>query len=149
MTSLKTGDWVLLADGEKALFLANAGDEIDMNLEVLRKREQDNPPTRDQGAHRPGRAMDGGPGQRSALDDTDWHQLEKDRFADDLAERLYQRAHRGEFERIVLVAAPETLGRLRDALHVEVAEKVIAEMPKDYTDMPLDEVERLLAKALA
>jgi protein required for attachment to host cells len=148
MTDLRTGDWVLIADSEKALFLENVGDEIDMNLEVRRKREQENPPSGIQGANRPGRAADDGPGQRSALDDTDWHALEKARFADDLAERLYDRAHRGEFRRIVLVADPRTLGRLREKLHKEVAEKVIAEAPKDFTNMPLDEVEKRLAAEL-
>lgn len=148
MTELKTGDWVLIADSEKALFLENVGDEIDYNLEVRRKREQENPPSGIQGANRPGRQRDDGPGQYSALDDTDWHELEKARFADDLAEKLYERAHRGDFRRIVLVADPTTLGRLRQKLHKEVAEKVIAETAKDYTNMPLDEVEKRLAEEL-
>ena len=38
---------VLVADGEKALFLVNQGDDQDMNLTLYEKRRQDNPPARD------------------------------------------------------------------------------------------------------
>ena len=53
--------------------------------------------------------------QRSAMEDTDWHELEKERFADDLAELLYKRGHNGGFDKIVLVAAPEGIRRVQEA----------------------------------
>ncbi|GGE21417.1 host attachment protein [Primorskyibacter flagellatus] len=136
--------WVLIADGEKALFLKNLTDEQDPHLEVVRKEEQENPKDIDQSANRPGRMPDNGPGQRSAMDDTDWHQLAKERFADDLADLLYRQAHRHRFEKIVLVAPPKTLGELRQKLHKEVADKVIGEIPKTLTNHPLDEIEAAL-----
>jgi protein required for attachment to host cells len=136
--------WVLIADGEKALFLKNLTDAQDPHLEVVRKEEQENPKDIDQSANRPGRMPDNGPGQRSAMDDTDWHQLAKERFADDLADLLYRQAHRHRFEKIVLVAPPKTLGELRQKLHKEVADKVIGEIPKTLTNHPLDEIEAAL-----
>ena len=136
--------WVLIADGEKALFLKNLTDAQDPHLEVVRKEEQENPKDIDQSANRPGRMPDNGPGQRSAMDDTDWHQLAKERFADDLADPLYRQAHRHRFEKIVLVAPPKTLGELRQKLHKEVADKVIGEIPKTLTNHPLDEIEAAL-----
>ncbi|MGI3168264.1 host attachment family protein [Pseudooceanicola sp. C21-150M6] len=139
--------WVLIADGEKALFLRNLTDGQDPHLEVVRKEEQDNPKDIDQSANRPGRMNDTGVGQRSALDDTDWHELAKERFADDLADLLYRQAHKGRFDRIVLVAPPKTLGELRKVLHKEVADKVIAEVPKTLTNHPLDEIEAALKAA--
>ena len=75
MTGVPNNAWVLIADGEKALFLKNLTDEHDPHLEVVRKEEQDNPKDIDQSANRPGRMQDNGPGQRSAFDDTDWHEL--------------------------------------------------------------------------
>ncbi len=148
MTGMKTGTWVLLADGEKALFLRNDGDEQDFDLNVVRHEEQDNPPDREQSANRPGRMPDTGAQQRSAMDDTDWHELAKERFADDLADILYRCAHRGDFEHIVLTASPRVLGELREKMHKEVAERVIMEIPKTFTNHPLDKVEGLIAQEM-
>ena len=147
MAVLSSGIWVLVADGEKALILENHGDEKFPDLRVRRKEEQDNPKTIDQAANRPGR-MDDSQGNRSAFQDTDWHELAKDRFAADLADLLYDRAHKGMFDRIVLVAAPEVLGELRRTIHKEVADRVVAEIPKVLTTQPLDEIEKRVAEAM-
>ena len=146
---LTTGTWVLIADGEKALFLRNDGDELALNLNVVRLEAQENAPDRGQSANRPGRMPDTGPGQRSAMEDIDWHQLAKDRFADDLADLLYGYAHKGAFDRIVLTAAPGVLGELRHKMHKEVSDRVIAEIPKTLTNHPLDKVEKLIAREFA
>lgn len=144
MAVLTQGTWVLVADGEKALFLRNDLDAENPDLNVVRIEEQDNPPDREQSANRPGRMPDTGQGQRSALDDTDWHELAKERFAADMADILYKLAHKGAYSRIVIVAPPATLGELRKSLHKEVTDKVVAEIDKDLTNHPLDQVEKLL-----
>ncbi len=144
MSELKQGTWVLVADSEKALFLENITDGEDPYLVVSGKEEQDNPSDREQGANRPGRMYDGGEGQRSALDDTDWHELAKERFAHDLAELLYAKAHRGKFDRIVLACSPQVLGELRKVLHKEVADKVVFEVPKTLTNHPLTDIEKIV-----
>ncbi|QPH54990.1 host attachment family protein [Pontivivens ytuae] len=141
---LKPETWVVVADGEKALFMVNRGDAEYPNLDVIREEEQDNPPTREQAANRPGRFNDGPNVHRSAVDDTDWHQLEKERFAKDLADILYKQAHKGAFEALVIAADPSTLGELRKELHKEVADKVIGELDKDLTNHPIDEIEKML-----
>ncbi|SNR26923.1 host attachment protein [Puniceibacterium sediminis] len=144
MAILTKGTWVLVADGEKALFLRNDLDQMNPDLNVVQIETQDNPSNREQSANRPGRVPDTGTGQRSALDDTDWHELAKERFADDLAEKLYKLAHKGAFDRIVLVAAPNILGELRAKLHSEVSSRVVAEVAKTLTNHPLDKIEQLL-----
>ena len=148
MTKLKNGTWVLVADGEKALFLENRTDGEDPFLEVFREDEQDNPPNSEQAANRPGRFNDGPSVHRSAVQDTDWHQLAKDRFAQDLAEILYDKAHKGAFDALVLVAPPKTLGELRSEMHQEVSDKVIGEVPKTLTNHPVDEIEKIVTKEL-
>ncbi|TGS34727.1 Host attachment protein, partial [bacterium M00.F.Ca.ET.180.01.1.1] len=65
---LKHGIWVLVADGEKALLLKNAGDTKFPNLEVVQVMEQENPPTREQGSDSPGRYNDGPSVHRSAVE---------------------------------------------------------------------------------
>ncbi|MGX0875999.1 protein required for attachment to host cells [Roseovarius sp. MBR-154] len=148
MAVLTNGTWVLIADGEKALVLRNTVDAMAPSLEVVRKNEQENPSDYAQSANRPGRMHDTGVEQTSAMDDTDWHELAKERFAHELSDMLYKYAHRGAFERIVLVAAPHALGDLRKALHKEVSDKVVAEIPKDLTDHPLDKIETMLKAEL-
>jgi protein required for attachment to host cells len=149
MTRIRTGDWIVIADGEKALFLVNDGDEDFPNFNVIRKEKQRNPPTREQGTDTPGRFNDGPSVQRSAVNETDWHRFEKDRFARDLSEILYSAAHRGEFQRLVVAASPKVLGTLRSELHEEVAGRITVEVPKTLTNHPLDEVEALLIKEVA
>ncbi|MEO0461765.1 MAG: host attachment family protein [Pseudomonadota bacterium] len=136
---------VLIANGEKALFLRNVGDAKAPHLEVVRKKEQDNPPNREQAANRRGRMFDG-TGHKSAVDDTDWHQLAKDRFASELADLLYQRAHRGEFDELIVAADPSTLGQLRKEWHQEVKQRIVAEIDKDLTNHEIDDIEKLIAE---
>jgi protein required for attachment to host cells len=138
--------WVVVADGEKALFLRNEGDAEYPNLEVVREMAGDNPPTRDQGTDRPGRLSDGPGAHRSAVADTDWHRIAKERFADEVAARLYRMAHRGDFGNIVLVAPPPVLGELRKKLHKEVANRIAAEVPKELTGHTTGEIETLLTR---
>ncbi|MBJ3761959.1 host attachment protein [Maribius pontilimi] len=153
MAKLTQGTWVLIADGEKALILENQTDHENPYLTVLTKEEQENPPDREQSANRRGRMADGAggaenAGQRSAFDDTDWHELQKERFASDLADMLYKRAHRGAFDSIVLVAGPNILGELRDNLHQEVSSKVIAEIDKTLTNHSIDDIEKIVKEEL-
>ena len=147
MAKLTQGTWVLVADGQKALILENHGDAEHPDLQVRRKEVHDNPKTIDQAANRPGRMADS-QGNKSAFQDTDWHEFEKDRFARDLADLLYDRAHKRMFEHIVLVAAPGVLGELRKAIHKEVADRVVAEVPKTLTGQPIDAIEKHVTDAV-
>ncbi|NAZ35576.1 host attachment family protein [Rubellimicrobium sp. CFH 75288] len=150
MARLENGAWVLVLDGEKALILRNTTDAQDPNLEIVRKEEQENPPDREQKTDRPGRYYDAGaPGQKSAYEETDYHRLEKERFAEEIADILYRAAHRNRFERLVIVAGPQILGALRPALHKEVIQRVILEIPKTMTGHPVPEIEALLRQELA
>lgn len=146
MSTLTNGTWVLIADGEKALFLKNTLDAINPGFEIVKKEEQENPSNFEQSANRPGRMQDDGEQQLSAMDDTDWHELAKERFADDLSDKLYAYAHKGAFDRIVLVASSGVLGQLRKKLHKEVERRVVGELAKDLTNHPLDKVEIMLKK---
>ncbi len=146
-TKMKHGTWVVVMDGEKALFLRNEGDGLYPNLQVFREEAQDNPATGAQGVERPGRLADG-PGQhKSAVQETDWHRLAKEDFAREIAGRLYRDAHRGRFDSLVLVAPPPVLGEIRKVLHKEVQDRVIGELAKDLTGHPVLKIETIIAGA--
>lgn len=146
---LAQGAWVVVADGEKALVLVNRGTKHSIDLEVVRKEEQDNPPAQDWATDRPGRMSDGAGGpHKSALEPTDWHQMEKDRFATDLADLLHTAARKSRFETLVIIASQSTLGVLRKALHQSVSEKVILELPKSLTNQQVKTIEEQVIAAL-
>lgn len=140
--------WAAVADGAKALLLVNEGTDAEPRLGVLAKAELENPPTREQGTDKPGRYPDPAGGQRSAVQTTDWHEFEEQRFVRDFAEKLNRAATRNRFERLILIAPPKVLGALRPALSPAVAERIAAEIPSDLTRHPIPEIEKLIAKAL-
>lgn len=137
-TALTHGTWVLVADGQKALLLENVGDADLPLLELRHSDEQDNPPTSRQGTDRPGRPSDGPGGRRSALQDTDWHQLAEDHFAHDLAGMLLRHADR--CDRLIVAAAPKVLGALRKAMPAELSRRIVAEVATDLTNHPVDAI---------
>lgn len=149
MARLENGTMVVVTDSEKALFMVNLTDGEDPNLEVVRKDEEANPPDREQSANRRGRVQESAGSGVSAYQETDFHELQKDRFASDLADKLYKMAHAGRFEKLVIVASPQVLGVLRGAIHKEVSDKIVAEIPKTLTNHPMREIERIVKDELA
>lgn len=144
--TLPQGAWVIVADGQRALFLRNDGDELYPNLRTDKVLEHENPPTREQGTDRPGRWADTGESHRSAFTETDWHKLEEERFLGGLADLLKEGVHSGRYGKIVLVAPPEALGILRKALDRQVSEHIIAEVGKDLTRQPVPDIEKALSR---
>ena len=138
--------FVVVADGKKMLFFRNEGDSEFLKLEMERKREQELPEDRDIKADSPGRTFDasGGAG-RSAYEETDFHQLEEDRFAAETAELLKKRALRNDFESLIIVAPPRTLGELRKHYHKEVEKRLTGEIAKDLTGHPVTEIEKIIS----
>lgn len=147
MLKLEHGIWVVVADGEKALFLRNEGDTQIPNLQVVREMQNDNPATREQGTDRPGRMSDAGSDHFSAMEETDWHRIEKERFADTVAEKLYKMAHANKLGKLVLVAPPTVLGDMRKKLHKAVSDLIVEEIPKTLTNHPIDQIEKHLLAA--
>lgn len=147
MTTLKVhyGAWVLIGDGKRALLLHNAGDAELLNLRRIEVREHADPPTREQGSDAPGRSVSPGTGTRfGSIGETDWQQMEEDRFAATIAGELNRAAHDAAFKELIIVAPPKTLAEIRRDLSTEAQRKVKAEIPKDLTHHPIPEIEKLL-----
>jgi protein required for attachment to host cells len=152
---------VLVADGRKMLFFRNEGDAEYLKLEVEAHREEENPKASDQGTDEPGRTFSGAQGgdprsgglgatvgaAHSAYSETDFHQLQEDRFAAEAAEMLKERALANRFEKLIVVAPPKTLGELRKHYHKEVEARIAGEVAKDLTNMPVPEIEKILQSA--
>ena len=144
---------VLVADGRKLLFLRNAGDEVHPNLTVEHAEERNNPADRDQKTDAAGAAsstqMGGGAfaASRGSLGETDFHQLEEDRFAADAAELLRTRALTNDYEALIVIAPPKTLGEMRKHYHKEVSNRLTGELSKDLTGHPIPDIEQALLNA--
>ena len=139
--------FVVVADGRKMLFLRNEGDAEYPNLQVERVREQDNPSTADQGTDQPGSAFSSTGAGRSSYEQTDFHQLEEDRFAAETADLLRKRALSNDFESLIIIAPPRMLGELRKHYHKEVSDRLTGELDKDLTGHTVPQIEEALAKA--
>ena len=137
---------VFVGDGRKALFLRNDGDEKSPNLRTEQVFEDRNPSSHEQGTERPGHIGKGSQGgRRSAVEPTDWHDIEEHLFARKVAAALEQIVRADKTKAIVIVAPPRTLAELRNAFHPDVKARIVAEINKDLTRMPIDEIERHLA----
>jgi protein required for attachment to host cells len=137
--------FIFVGDGRKALFLRNDGDEKFPNLKTERVFVDDNPPTREQGTDRPGRAFKrAGTNLRSGVETTDWHQLEEHRFAQRVAAAMEQLVRARNVKALIVAAPPRTLADLRHAFHTDVKSRIVAEINKDLTKHPVSEIEKHL-----
>lgn len=137
--------WVVIADGAKYLVLRNHGDEEFMDLRVISKEEIEVPLAHNLSSDRSGRMPDDGHGY-SALQETDWHVVEKQRFSKELGAKLTDWATQDRVRKLVVVADPKTLGNLRDTYGDRLQKKLVAEIGKDLTNMPIDQIEATLGK---
>ena len=137
---------ILVADGRKALFLRNQGDEqrIDLRTASHREREdrKDSDIKSDASGQSPAPAGTGLPG--GTMGEPDFHQQEEDRFARDLAEKINAMALAGQFDALVVVAPARTMGELRPLWHKEVSARILGEHVKEMTDRPIPDIEALL-----
>lgn len=137
--------FVFVGDGRKALFLRNEGDEKFPNLRTEQVFVEENPPAHEQGTDAPGRAFASVGGRRSGVEQTDFHELGEQRFAKDAAAALQRLVRDRKVKALVIAAPPKTLAELRRVMHAEVKSRVVAEIDKDLTKMPIYEIEKRLS----
>lgn len=136
---------VFVGDGRKALFLRNVGDVISPNLRTEKVFEDVNSSTHDQGSDRPGRMSEVAlPGRRSAVEPTDWHDIEEHHFTRKVAAAMEVLVRTSKATALIVVAPPRTLAELRNAFHSDVKACIVAEINKDLTKLPVGEIERHL-----
>jgi protein required for attachment to host cells len=148
VTELKidSGGWVVVCDGAKALVLENAGSRKTPSLKTKEVYEQDDAKTSELGTDKPGRSFSSVGSGRSALEQTDWHDQEEQKFLAKLAARLDKAVLQGETPSLIVVAPPRAIGVLRRSYSSHVRQAIRAEVEKDYVKLPLDEITRHLVQ---
>ena len=124
---------VLVADGTKVLYLRNHGDQNLIDLRTESHDEREDRKDRELKTDSPGTNKQSMGYGRPAMDETDFHQQEEDRWVKDAAEELKRRALRNDFEALAVIAPPRALGTLRKELH------------KEMSGRPIPDIEELLA----
>lgn len=146
MASLKirNGEWVVVCDGAKALIFENIGDTDIPNFKTREVHEQDTAKTHERGTGAPGRVHESVGAARSAVEQTDWHDLAEREFLTQLAKRLDKAVETKEAKSIIVVAPPRALGMLREAYPGQLKSAIREEVAKDYVKMPVDQIEKHL-----
>ena len=119
---------VVVADGTGARFFRNAGDEGKIRLSA-------------EGEFRPN-VLDGPSGTRPP--ESSSQETDEATFSKELAKELYRRAHSGNFEALVLIADPQTLGQIRPILHKEVQNRIVSEVRKTLTKASIADIQKEL-----
>lgn len=133
--------WIIIADGSRARFLANDGPGKGLHAAIAGEFHHDALPTRELGTEKPGRVNAAFSPSRSAIQPhLDWHEFEKAKFSQEMAGLLNDAAEKKSFDDLIIVAPPRTLGTLRQALSSKTSDHVRAEIPKDLTQVPLQEM---------
>jgi protein required for attachment to host cells len=130
--------WIVVADGDQAKVFEHDGPGKGLHPVKDLQLEQKALKARDIMADKPGRAGNpAGPGSRASIEyRSDPVDERERRFVEHLADVLDERHQAGAFQRLVIAAAPAALGDLRPALSDEVRETILAELPKDLTNVP-------------
>jgi protein required for attachment to host cells len=140
--------YILIADGARARLLLSEGPGKPLSEVQGSEQLQEIRPGHEMGADRPGRVHESASVVRHAIEHADLHRREKERFAISLAASLEKRFEANEYDRLVIAAAPETLGIIRAALSEKVRAAVLAEVPKDLTKLPNTQVRDHLGDGL-
>ena len=135
--------WILIADGAQAKVFEHSGPGKGLRVVDDMHFEQEPLQAQEIMADRPGRASSGGGvGARSAMEySSDPVAVRERRFVENVAEELEKHLQAGEFERLIVAAAPTALGDLRPAFSKGVKDTIVAELPKDLTNIPTAKLE--------
>lgn len=143
---LRTGNRVYVCDGGRYVTYENRGDTDVLDLRVADKAAFDNPPAREQGADRPGR-YPSPDGQRSAVGQTDPHDLAETRFITSLADKIDAWSQAAPGNRFVLIADPRSMGVMRQRLSRETMERMLGSVTGDFVHRPVSEISRIVDDA--
>lgn len=136
---------VLVTDGRKTLFFRNHGDINQIDLRTEAHDERPDLDDKDMKTDAPGAiGQSAGHSGRVVYEETDFKQLEEDRWAHNAAEEVNRRALANDFAALAIVAPPKTLGELRKKLHKEAEKRVVLEIAKEMTGRPIPQIEALI-----
>ena len=132
MHNILPGTWIVVADGGEARLFHSEGQGDKFSLKQVK-------------VLKPKDLLDDGPsGHRPP--EQDEHATDEATFAKQLAHYLNAAALKGEYEHLVLMADPQTLGQIRPQLHKETLLRMEKEVAKTFTNSPVEDIKNALLK---
>lgn len=126
MSMLPHDALVVVADGHGAIILRNAGQGGVVKLKEEKRLTPKN-------------LLDDGPSGARPEEQTP-RQTDEATFAKQLTQALHKMLTDKEFEEMVLVADPQTLGQMREAMHKTLAAAVLRSLPKNLMNHSSEEI---------
>ena len=127
---------VALANGEKFKLMRNVGQPFEPKLEAVSDLDLEIT------NYSAGVRNQDHAGQRSGSTDID-----ELAHGAAIAEWLNTQALRGGIDEVVIAADPKTLGQIRQHCHKELENRIVGEVAKDLTNVPVPAIEQALAAA--
>ena len=141
--------WILSAQRAEARVYVHSGPGKGLSLVKEIQHEEGRLRDGDVNADRPGRARDSH-GRRHAMSPAEApHERIAAGFARELAKQLSQHRARGDFDQVLLVAAPHMLGLIREALDAPTRKSVGGSIDKEYPAREQDKLERELNRLIS
>ena len=89
-----------------------------------------------------------GPAGHSKEQKSDPHELAEREFSRKLADKLELAANMNEFEKLMVIADPKTLGRLRSLMSKQLRKRITHEVNLDLVKMPLEKLKKKIKTQL-
>ena len=140
--------WVLVANQAEAQIYS--ADRVPKNLTLVETliHEEGAAHARDLTSDSPGRVHDRmGLARHSMEPDTGVKEEGRRRFVKEMVGRLESAHFHGDFDRLVLLAAPAMLGVIRKTLSSKLIKAVIKEIPKDVIGQDLEKIHKQLERS--
>jgi protein required for attachment to host cells len=140
--------WVLVANQAEARIYSAPRLPGSLTLVYTLSHSEGAAHARDLTSDAPGRVHDRmGLARHSMEPDTGVKEESRRRFVKKMVERLESAHFRGDYDRLVLLAAPAVLGVIRKTLTSKLTKAVIKEIPKDVIGQDLDKIQAQLRRS--
>lgn len=145
MNQLLHKTWIVVAHRAGAIFYESRGPALPLSRALLVENPLGRARSGEIETDRPGRAFDRKGGGRHAMskEESSTEHVEHE-FVQRLLAQLESSHATGAFDRLVLIAPPKMLGRLRQGLAAPLRALLVADMAKDLAMATADDVRRQL-----
>lgn len=126
---------VAVVDGENFNLFKNEGDSANVKLRALEAPEVDDS------------KVPSGGRRSSSSANPDGSQQQEDAFGHGVVDQLNQLVLEGTIQKLIIVAAPRSLGEMRKAYHKELEAVLIGELDKVLTGHSIEDIEKSIAAA--
>lgn len=124
---------VAVVDGENFHLYRNTGNSVNIQLEAMRDHESVDVPSDS--------------GRSSSAANPAAKQMDEDAFGKGVTEKLNAMVLDNRIEKLIIIAAPRSLGEMRRSYHSKLQDALIGEIDKTLTGASADEIAKAIEAA--